>query len=145
MAGLRSIAAGGGGVALLLAFYFAILTAVQSLDHAWDTLWEFRYYMVPLFIGFGVQVGLFHHIRGMGGARAGGVAASGGMSTASMAACCAHHVTDVGPLLGITAATVFLVQYQRPLLLLGIGSNLLGIAYLLRCLRAMEPSCHKTE
>lgn len=144
MAGLRSVAAGLGGVALLLALYLSILAAVQSLDHAWDTLWEFRYYMFPLLAGFGIQVGLYHHIRTRG-AGAGGVAASGGLSTASMAACCAHHITDVGPLLGITAATVFLVQYQRPLLLVGIGSNLLGIAYLWRCARGMGPPYHETK
>ena len=141
MAGLRSVAAGLGGVAFLLAFYLSILTAAQSLDHALDSLWEFRYYMAPLLLGFGIQIGFYHHIRARGaGVR--GVAASGGLSATSMAACCAHHITDVTPLLGITAATVFLVQYQRPLLLAGIGSNTLGIAYLWRCLRAMGPSCH---
>lgn len=141
MAGLRSVSAGAGGVALLLALYLSILAAVQSLDHALDSLWELRYYMVPLLVGFGIQIGFYHHIRARG-AGAGGVAASGSVSTVSMAACCAHHITDVGPLLGITAATVFLVQYQRPLLLVGIGSNILGIAYLWRCVRGMGASCH---
>ncbi len=130
MTGLKSVGAGMGGVALLLALYLSILAAVQSLDHPLDTLWEFRYYMVPLLLGFGIQVGLYHHIRGMRTAGAGGVAASGGLSMTSMAACCAHHITDVAPLLGVSAAAVFLAQYQRPLLLVGIGSNLLGIVYL---------------
>lgn len=141
MAGLRSVAAGLGGVALLLALYLSILAAVQSLDHALDSLWEFRYYMAPLLVGFGIQVGLYHHIRTRG-AGAGGVAASGGLSATSMAACCAHHITDVAPLLGFSAAAVFLAQYQRPLLLVGIGSNILGIAYLWRCVRGMGSSGH---
>ncbi|MBI4344890.1 MAG: hypothetical protein HY555_04845 [Euryarchaeota archaeon] len=144
MAGLRSVAAGLGGMALLLALYLSILAAAQSLDHAWDTLWEFRYYMFPLLAGFGIQVGLYHHIRTRG-TGAGGVAASGSVSTVSMAACCAHHVTDVGALFGITAATVFLAQYQRPLLLVGIGSNLLGIAYLWRCAKSMGGLGYKTK
>jgi hypothetical protein len=49
-----------------------------------------------------------------------------------MLACCAHHLTDVLPLLGVSAAAVFLNAYKTPLLWLGVLMNLAGVAYLLR-------------
>jgi len=49
-----------------------------------------------------------------------------------MLACCAHHLTDVLPILGLSGAAVFLNAYKTPLLWLGIVMNLAGIVYLLR-------------
>lgn len=60
-----------------------------------------------------------------------GVAASGGTSTLSMVACCAHHLTDVLPLVGLAGAAVVLAQYQGLFLLLGVLSNLVGLVYML--------------
>jgi hypothetical protein len=53
--------------------------------------------------------------------------ASGGTSTAAMVACCAHHVTDVLPLLGLSAAATFLAEYRIPFMLVGLATNLIGI------------------
>ena len=48
-----------------------------------------------------------------------------------MLACCAHHLSDVLPILGVSGAAVFLSAYQTPLLWLGLAMNLAGVAYLL--------------
>jgi hypothetical protein len=48
-----------------------------------------------------------------------------------MLACCAHHLSDVLPILGVSGAAVFLSAYQTPLLWLGLAMNLAGIGYLL--------------
>lgn len=48
-----------------------------------------------------------------------------------MAACCAHHVADVLPLLGLTAAAAFLAQYRPAFMLVGLGVTLAGIAAML--------------
>ena len=48
---------------------------------------------------------------------------SGGTSVTAMVACCLHHVTDVLPILGLSAAATFLTRYQRPFMLIGLGMN----------------------
>jgi hypothetical protein len=53
--------------------------------------------------------------------------AGGGMSAAAMVACCAHHVTDVLPLVGLTAAATFLAEYRTPFMLVGLGTTISGI------------------
>lgn len=45
-----------------------------------------------------------------------------------MVACCAHHVTDVLPVLGLTATTTFLAEYRLYFMVLGLGMTLAGIA-----------------
>ena len=52
-------------------------------------------------------------------------------STTAMVACCLHHVTDVLPILGLSAAATYLTRYQRPFMLLGLGMNILGILVML--------------
>ncbi len=125
---------GGGGS--LLALFFGALTLTNSFAHALEQFAELWYWVLLLAVGFGIQLGLYTHIRiqlrerASKGATA-GVAASGGVSTVSMIACCAHIVPSVLPLLGVSAAAVFLVQYQLPFILLGVFSNLVGITVML--------------
>jgi hypothetical protein len=49
----------------------------------------------------------------------------------AMVACCAHHVTDVLPILGLTAAAAFLAEYRMAFMLVGLGTTLLGIVAML--------------
>jgi hypothetical protein len=118
--------------AALLIVYVVILTLVESFDHALRQFADLWYLMTPLVIGFGIQIGLYSYIRAgvralsLSGAGT-SVAASGGVSTGSMVLCCLHHVTDVLPLIGLTAAALFLSQYQGFFLVLGIFSNVVGI------------------
>jgi len=127
-----------GALALLL-FYFIILTIANSPSHAVQQFLDMWYWVVTLAIGFGIQIGLYVHITNTKhqlskGATA-SVATSGGMSTVSMAACCAHHLTDVLPLLGLAAAATFLVKYQTLFLLIGVVSNLIGITMMLKIIK----------
>ena len=57
--------------------------------------------------------------------------ACGGTSATAMVACCIHHVTDVLPILGLSAAASFLTRYQRPFMLTGLAMNLIGIGVML--------------
>jgi hypothetical protein len=126
----------GIGAALALALTYAVtLSALNGAAFAWDTFAALWYWMVPLVLGFALQVGLFGYSRAL--ARAGvsphasGVVASGGASAVSMVACCAHHLTDVLPLVGLAGVTLFLSSYQSLFLLAGVLSNLLGMLFLL--------------
>lgn len=56
---------------------------------------------------------------------------SGATSATAMVACCIHHVTDVLPILGLSAAASFLTRYQRPFMLIGLAMNIVGIIVML--------------
>jgi hypothetical protein len=102
------------------------------------------YWITLLVLGFGIQAGLYTYIRGVmklrkeTGIATSSMAAAGGISTTSMIACCAHHVTDVLPILGISAAVVFLSQFQNLFLTIGVLSNLIGISLMLKIIQKHE-------
>lgn len=124
----------------LLAFYFAIMTvATKSFVYTVDQFTDIWYWLVILILGFGIQFGIYMYLRDMIKKRnnqANSVAAaSGGTSGVSMVACCAHHLTELLPLVGLSGAAVFLTQYQIPLIVLGIVMNIGGIFYMLRIIQ----------
>lgn len=116
---------------LLLVLYFGIVGLLQGFAYAAGRFLELWYLMAPLVLGFGVQVGLFSYIKDLINCSPGATATSGSMSTASMIACCVHHITDVIPILGISAIGIFLLEFQPAFLLLGIVSNLVGIVFIM--------------
>jgi hypothetical protein len=73
------------------------------------------------------------------------VGASGGTSVTAMVACCLHHVTDVLPILGLSAAATFLTRYQRPFMLAGLGMNILGIIIMLVVLYREHQKIHPQQ
>lgn len=125
----------------LAAFYLGIVTLLESWGHALDLFREDAPFVVPIILGFGTQVGLYTYLKlGLhlaNGTRAAGAltGTTGSTSTLAMVACCAHHVTDVLPLLGLSGAAVFLAQYKVPFMVAGLLSNLIGIGVLLTVLR----------
>ena len=134
---VRSVLWGTAGGAALLSVYFLVLTWSNSLDHALEELGVIGGWIGLMVAGFAVQTGLFAHIRHSLKARPGGktaasMAASGGMSTSAMVACCMHHVTDLVPVLGASAAALFLAQYRTVFLAAGVASNLIGTVLMLR-------------
>jgi len=128
----------------LLAFYVGIITLAQGWAHALGQLTDDRWFVGAIALGFGTQVGLFTYLRQLHAhTAAGGVAASTGTSATAMLACCAHHLGDILPIVGVAGATAFLNMYKTPLLWLSIALNLAGVVYLLRKLRAQRHmSCH---
>jgi hypothetical protein len=129
------------GSTLIAGIYFGILTWAQGWNAASSIFLSKRWYVVPIWITFGIQTALYSILRfrlffptaisGHSGALMG---TSGGTSITAMAACCIHHVTDVLPILGLSAAATFLTRYQRSFMLIGLGMNLLGIAVMLTVL-----------
>ncbi len=122
------------GMLGLAGLYFGIVSLAESPKHALDLAWQDRFIIGPIILGFGVQMGLYTVLKtgaylpsgtpAKGGAMAG---ASGGMSAAAMAACCAHHITDVLPFVGLTAASAFLAEYRIPFMLVGFATTMIGI------------------
>jgi hypothetical protein len=120
---------------MLLAIYFTVISILNSFEEALIQFSDIWYWIILLSAGFGTQIGLFLHIKFFRRVKTKGltaeVTATGGVSTVSMIACCAHYMVGVLPLLGLSAAVMFLVEYQVSFLLVGIFSNLLGIIVML--------------
>lgn len=130
-----SIIVGTISTAGLFVFY---VMAMRFLAGSWTAAWwqfkELWYWMILLASGFGVQAGLFYYVKtsvnhGISNKMP---AANSAVSIVGMVACCAHHLTDVIPILGLSALSLWLTVYQRPLLIIGIISNLVGIIYLIK-------------
>lgn len=126
------------GALFMTGLYFGIVSWAESPQHAVELFWDDRWIVLPIILGFGVQVGLYTILKkrlfvpvaatGPSGSLMG---AGGTTSTIAMVACCAHHVADVLPILGLTAAATFLAQYRIAFMLVGLGTTLLGILIML--------------
>ena len=131
------VAAGAVAGLLLVGLYLGIVTWAQGPDHARELLWNDRFFVAAIAGGFAVQVGLFVHVRRLVAKAAAGsaavvTAAGTGTSTVAMIACCAHHVSDALPVLGLSGAAIFLNEYRIPLMASGLAMNALGVAYMVR-------------
>jgi hypothetical protein len=123
---------------VLMGIYLGLVSLAELPAHAFDLFWQDKVFVIPIMLGFGIQVALYTFLKitvyrplpaPMGGAT---TAAGGGLSTAAMLACCAHHVTDVLPLVGLTAAATFLANWKIPFMVVGLLTNLVGILVMLR-------------
>jgi len=133
----KSILWGMVALFVMAAFYLLIMFLTMTPREVWFNFREFWYLIVGIIIGFGIQIGLFVYVKNCG-RQDHGVAmsgTSGAVSGSAMIACCAHHLADVLPILGISGAAIFLTQYQKPFLVLGLSINLLGIAYMINLLQ----------
>ncbi|MHB0924036.1 MAG: hypothetical protein ACYC3H_08745 [Bellilinea sp.] len=140
---------GIGGALLLFGLYFGIVSWAESPRHALEFFWQDRWLVIPILLGFGIQAGLYsvlklqlflpnpsndHIHQFTNGAPAATMGAGGTTSTVAMVACCAHHAADVLPILGLTAAATFLAEYRTAFMVVGLVSNIIGIAVILRTL-----------
>ena len=144
----RSIATGVVGAAALLGIYLGIVSLAQGVEHALEQLATDAVFVSLIAAGFGTQIALFVELRTVDRrhrAAAAVTAAGTGTSTAAMLACCAHHLVDLLPLVGLSAAAVFLNAYKTPLFLVGIGMNLLGIVVVARQLQRARRACAVVE
>lgn len=105
---------------------------------------EYRWWIISLAIGLGIQVTLYAlfraHLRGRKKTAVNSsMAASGGISAVAMMACCSHYLATLIPLLGISflsaTAVASIAQYQAYFFLTGLVSCLLGIALMVRMMR----------
>lgn len=141
---VRSIVTGLAAAAALLCLYLAIISLAQGVEHAFEQVAADALLIALIAAGFGTQIALFVELRAVDHRhRAAAVvtAAGTGTSAAAMLACCAHHLVDLLPLVGLSAAAVFLNVYKTPLFLLGITMNVIGIVVIARQLRRARRAC----
>ncbi len=144
----RSIAAGVVGAAVLLGLYLGIVSLAQGIEHALQQLATDALFVGFISVGFGTQLALFAELRILDRqhrAAAAVTVAGTGTSAAAMLACCAHHLVELLPLVGLSAAAVFLNAYKTPLLFVGIGMNIIGIVIIARQLQRARRACAVVE
>ncbi len=138
--GLRPYLIGVAVAVGVVGFYLGLITLTSDWYNARLEFKEYGIWILALAAGLGVQVTLFSLLRAwhqgvsMKAAKC-SLAASGGMSTTAMAACCAHYLTVILPVLGLpflSAAAAGLARYQTYFFLAGLLSNMFGIGLMLR-------------
>lgn len=144
----RSVASGAIAAGVLLLVYLALISLAQGVEHAFAQLAADAPFVGLMAAGFGTQVALFAELRTVDRiyrSSAAVTAAGTGTSAAAMLACCAHHVVELLPILGLSAAAVFLNAYKTPLLLLGIVMSVIGIVVIGRQLARARRACAVIE
>lgn len=133
----------GATILCVIGFYLGLITLTSDWYNAKGEFREYGGWILALAVGLGVQVALFSllrtwHQRGSMKAAKAGLAASGGMSTTAMAACCSHYLTVLLPALGLpflSSAAASLSLYQTYFFLAGVLFNLVGIGLMLRVMQ----------
>lgn len=125
----------------LVLFYFLTLgLTTNDWQFPLNQFGNYKYLMAALVLGFGIQVGLFQYLRLAKQKASGvGVAVSSGVSGVGMVACCAHHLTEIVPILGLSGLSLVLASYQKELLVLGVLTNMVGIILMVK--RIKEARC----
>ena len=142
--GPRSVVVGVAAAASLIGVYLTIIGLAQGFEHAFEQAAADAPFVGLIAAGFGIQVALFVELRKVDRrhrAAAAVTAASTGTSAAAMLACCAHHLVELLPLLGLSAAAVFLNAYKTPLFVVGITMNAVAIVVIARQLRNARQAC----
>jgi len=125
-----------GGIIGLSSFYYLLLYVVTKDPlHPFTQFTSLQPWMSLLIIGFGIQVGLYQLMKSgfhlsLSQKKDGRVMAtsSTAISAGAMVVCCAHHLVEILPIIGFSAFSLFLSDYQQELLIVGVLSNLVGIA-----------------
>lgn len=134
----RSVLWGAVGSIGMTAFYVVVIVWANGWSHLGDQMRQDWYFLVPIIVGFGIQVALMVELRArhrMGRSEATAGATGAGSSAVGMLACCAHHLAEIAPLVGATAAATFLANYRIAFMVVGITLNAIGITVSVRQLR----------
>ncbi len=145
---IKPINAGLLGLFGMMVFYYAILaTTTGDLVHPFLFFLKKWYFLAPLFLGFGLQMFFFQKLRIViheNSLKMAGTAA--GTSGAAMAACCAHHLAEIFPLLGLAGAAAAVTDYQDWFLGAGVIMNIIGVVYMwVKLKQHTNMACHKTK
>ena len=125
----------------IVTLYLGMNTLTSDWYFARVQFSEYRWWILILAAGLGVQVTLFTLFRAQlhslkTGAAKSSIAASGGISATAMMACCSHYIATVVPALGLpflsATAVASIAEYQTYFFLAGVISCLVGIGIMLR-------------
>jgi hypothetical protein len=126
----RSLRWGVTASGALVGFYAAVLAWSGGWEHLVDQAGTDWWLLTPIILAFGTQVALSielrhrHHAQHLGPTTGAGT----GASAVGMVACCAHHLVDLGHLLGAAGVAGFLFDWRIPLMIGGLAINLVAVA-----------------
>lgn len=122
----------------MLVLYFVAVGLISDWPFAKAQFTQYWYFVISLALGFGIQIGLYTHLKqlvanGQGSGKVLGV--TGATSTAAMISCCAHYLTNILPILGTVGLVTFVAQYQTQFFWVGLAFNIAGIIYMIHKVR----------
>jgi len=139
----------------MFGMYVLILTVLQDFSHAMQQAAQDWLWVGLVAVGFGTQIGFYTYLRLLvSTARViGATVATGtgtGTSTLGMVACCAHHLTDLAPLValtgvsGLSGAISFLNDWKYPFIALGLIVNAIGMVITIQTIRKSRAHLNAT-
>ena len=119
---------------ILLIVYFGVVTLISGWDFAQSQFLQFRYFLVSLALGFGIQIGLYSYLQNLirDSSSRKILAVTGTTSTFAMISCCAHYLANIVPIIAIGGIAGFIGQYQIEFFWIGLVFNFGGIIYIVR-------------
>ena len=134
------------GAVTMAGIYLGILTVAMDFAFALQQAGRDGLWLGSIALAFGAQLGMYVYLRLVfATAKAVGatmMAGSGtGTSTLGMLACCAHHLTDVAPLVVLTGASslssaiAYLSDWKYAFIALGLAMNVMSIGVTVRTIR----------
>ena len=127
----RSVRVGGIAAGALALFYVAVIVWASGAEHLRDQAAADWPWLAAIVSGFGTQVALLSELRRRHRAARTEQAAAGagaGASAVGMVACCAHHIADLLPILGLSGAATFMGDWRIEFMAVGVAVNAIGIA-----------------
>ncbi len=118
-------------ILIVVGINLIVLSILDFPSMALDIIGKYWFLLILLIGGFGAQVGLFSYFHSLNTINCSTTVASGGISAISMIMCCSHYLLNILPFLGSVigiSAFTSLSSYTLYFLLIGIFSNLIGIA-----------------
>lgn len=130
-----------GAIGISLVFYLVQALGMQSWSAPLYFMSSKWYFVSPLVLGFAIQMGLFRAIHLKAKQGGGTVAASGGVSTTAMIACCMHNFVALLPILGLSGLAIFFSTYQNYIFTFSILFVIGGIIYMWQKYQKVHACC----
>lgn len=124
-------------ILIVVAVNFLVLYYLNFPSMAIFQIKKYIWLLIPLILGFGVQIGLFTYLKYKSAVCSITSMAGGGVSGISMLLCCSHYLVNILPFISLSFANL-LTQYTFYILLFGVVSNLFGIGFMLRKIRGVK-------
>ena len=124
-------------VLIVVIINFLVLAILNFPAMAIFQIKKYIWLLIPLVLGFGVQIGLYTYLRHLNAICSITSMAGGGVSSISMILCCSHYLVNFLPFISLSFAT-FLTRYTFYILLFGVVANIFGIIFMLNKIRKIK-------
>ena len=124
-------------ILIIIAVNLIVLASLNFPSMAIFQIKRYIWLLIPLVLGFGVQIGLYTYLKHISAVCTITSMAGGGISSISMILCCSHYLINFLPFISLSFANL-LTQYTFYILLFGVAANLFGIGIMLNKIRKVK-------